>query len=100
MQALGKTALGFLFSSTRPTGVYYYSELPNLYQSLWPYYPEPKTFKKAFITDESRQYNINTQTESISKHIQYMLSDNPACVGNIMTSDEYKPKHGEELLLS
>lgn len=100
MQAIGKTALGFLYSPTRPTGVYYYSELPNLYQSLWPYYPKPKTFKKALITNRSRQYNINTQSEFISKHIKYMLSDNPACVGNIMTSDDCIPKPGEELLLS
>ncbi|CAC5356542.1 unnamed protein product [Mytilus coruscus] len=93
------TAFGWINGPTRPSGVYYNSILPNFYQSFWPYYPDPKQFKKAFIMERSRQYNINTQTESISKKIQYMLSDNPACVGKFMTSDDYTPKPGDRAII-
>lgn len=94
------TALGWINNPTRPSGIFYNSVLPKFYQSFWQYYPDTKQFRAAFIIERCRQFNVKTQVESLSKKINYLLSDiNPACAGLLLKAD-YSPKPGDRAIIN
>ena len=54
-----------------------------------------KQFRATYIIERSPQFNVKTQVESLSKTINYLISDiNPACAGVSLKAD-YSPKPGE-----
>lgn len=65
--------------------------MPGFYSSYWPYYPDIQQFRKAFIVERARQYEIVNSLERVEKKYKYLLSDNPACVGRMMKHN-YIPK--------
>ena len=46
--------------------------------------------KQAFIAERDRQYKVTLDIEKPENRYQYLLSDNPACLGRFLRED-YKP---------
>ena len=48
--------------------------MPDFYRSIWPFYPDEKTFRSSFITEKKRQWdmlqNIETLIRSKIKNLQ------------------------------
>lgn len=80
----------------RETGVFYNAQLENFYKSFWPVCPDKPKFKKAFIAERSRQWDIKKQLNSISDQIEYFKSDNPAMAGRYLQQN-FTPKRSDSM---
>jgi len=52
---------------------------------------DPSVMRKMFIAERDRQYSVVQDVRECETSYEYMVSDNPACVGRFLC-EEYHPK--------
>ncbi|VDH92671.1 Hypothetical predicted protein, partial [Mytilus galloprovincialis] len=91
------TALGWFPHPKGKRCMFFNNLLPNLYNSAWTYLPNVTTFRKYFLTEGSRQYNLIRKIETIEERCAYICGDNPSSIGDLLKGSFVRPGDGSRI---
>ena len=81
-------SFGWIPAPKRATGIFYNEVLPKFCQSYWNICPDKALFRKAFIAERSRQWDIKVNITKLKDQISHMRhSNNPACAGRYLDAN-------------
>ena len=64
------------------------SILPKFYLSFWTMCPCTERFRRCFVTERKRQWEVREALKAINHKLAFVTSDNPAAAGNLRTDME------------
>ncbi|XP_052074667.1 uncharacterized protein LOC127712337 [Mytilus californianus] len=65
--------------------------LPDFYQNAWKYMSDPYIFKKSFVTEATRQWDIQSRMKKLEGSVNFILGTNPNAVGSFIHGEILKP---------
>ena len=69
------------------------SILPKFYLSFWTTCPYKERFRRCFVTERKRQWDVREALKGINQKLAFVTSDNPAAAGRFMQENFNAKRH-------
>ena len=69
------------------------SILPKFYLSFWATCPYKERFRRCFVTERKRQWEVREALKAINHKLAFVTSDNPAAAGRFMEENFSAKRH-------
>ena len=69
------------------------SILPKFYFSFWTTCPYKEHFRRCFVTERKRQWDVHEALKAINHKLAFVTSDNPAVAGRFMEKNFSAKRH-------
>ena len=74
--------------------MFYNRVLIDFFKSYWPFYPDEKQFRVAFIIERKRQYDCTKELKRVKEKPEKLINENnPALASNLLLSDYVLKPH-------
>jgi hypothetical protein len=92
------TEWGYLPNGNQADIIFSNNLLEWFYNTSRKHFPRKSQFRKVFIQEKNRQWDIKKKKDKIEKQYTFLSSDNPAAVGMRLNSS-YVPKPNDRVVL-
>ena len=65
--------------------------LPYFFETVWEHKKDPDLFRKVFITEVIRHWDIKVKLDKLKESFQFVLGNNPSALGQIFKGNVLKP---------